>query len=289
VVSGGSARERSLLGQVLPLDPEVYLIMRPKRGNMKAGLIKEVIKQRWNRTVQRYDNWRGKGVFSEEEKEEWKNFLSRVIRTEKLNVLDVGCGTGVISLLLSEMGHTVTGTDISEGMLRKAKEKANSLNLIIDFTIGDAENLPFEDEVFDLVINRHLVWTLPDPERAIFEWSRVLKPEGRVIIIDGNWGNRMGSHGRIWRYLISMPLILITERRNPWRRIYGRDVEHSLPMGQKKRPEADIEILTKHEFSVELMDVRIPKTPRPQTFLEYLKYGHRSDRRSFMLKGIKGK
>jgi len=104
-------------------------------------------------------------------------------------------------------------------MLQKAKEKANSLNLIIDFRQGDAENLPFENESFDMVINRNLVWTLPDPERAIFEWGRVLKPEGKVIIIDGNWGNRMGSHGHIWRYLISMPLILITERRNPWRRI----------------------------------------------------------------------
>jgi len=261
--------------------------MRPKRGNMKAGSIKEVIKERWNRTVQRYDNLPGHGFFSEEEKEAWKNLLSRVIGNEKLNVLDVGCGTGVISLPLSEMGHTVTGIDISENMLRNAKEKANSHNLIINFRIGDAENLPFEDESLDMVINRNLVWTLPDPERAIFEWGRVLKPEGKVIIIDGNWGNRMGSHGQIWRYLISMPLILITERRNPWRRIYGRNVEHSLPMRQKKRPEADIEILKNHGFRVEVMDVRIPKTPRPQTFLEYLKYGHRSDRRSFMLKGIK--
>jgi hypothetical protein len=60
-------------------------------------------------------------------------------------------------------------------------------------------------------------------------------------------------------------------------------------MGQKKRPEADIEILKKHGFSVKVMAVRIPKTPRPQTFLEYLKYGYRSHRRSFLLKGIKGK
>jgi len=153
--------------------------MMLKRKKMAPGLMKEVIRNRWDRTVQRYDGLPGHGFISEEDKEAWKNLLRKVVGTEKLNVLDVGCGTGVITLLLAEMGHTVTGIDFSEGMLGKAKERTNSLNLIVNFTIGDAENLPFEDESFDLVINRHLLWTLPDPERAIFEWRRVLKTEAK--------------------------------------------------------------------------------------------------------------
>lgn len=262
-------------------------IMIRKGKNMDSGLMKEVIRDRWDRTVQRYAILPGHGFISEEEKEAWKNLLREVIVTEKLNVLDVGCGTGVITLLLAEMGHTVTGIDFSEGMLGKAKERANSLNLIVNFKIGDAENLPFEDEFFDVVINRHLLWTLPDPERAIFEWGRVLKPKGKVMIIDGNWGNCFGSHGRIWRYLISMPLILITERRNPLRWVYGRNIENLLPMGQKKRPEADIELLEDLGFRVDKMDVKIPMTARTKTVLGYLKYGRRDDRRNFMLRGAK--
>jgi len=246
--------------------------------------MKEVIRERWNRSACRYDSSPGHGIHSEEEEKAWKNLLTQAIGAEKLNVLDVGCGTGILSLLLSEMGHIVTGIDISEGMLQKAKEKANALNLSINFRIGDAENLPFEDEIFDVVINRHLLWTLPDPEGAIFEWRRVLKPEGKVIIIDGNWGDYRKLHRRIWRYLISIPLILITERRNPRHGHYGRDLEKLLPMRQKKRPEADIEILKKHGFIVDVMDVRIPRT---QTLLGYLKYGNRDSRGYFLVKGIK--
>ncbi|MHC1572714.1 MAG: class I SAM-dependent methyltransferase [Methanosarcinales archaeon] len=246
--------------------------------------IKEVIRERWNRSAHRYDNSPGHGIHSEEEKEAWKNLLTQAIGAEKLNVLDVGCGTGTISLLLSEIGHIVTGIDISEGMLQKAKEKANILNLSINFRIGDAENLPFEDESFDVVINRHLLWTLPDPERAIFEWRRVLKSEGKLIIIDGSWGNYRRLHRQIWRYLISMPLILVTERRNPWRGHYGRDIEKLLPLRQRKRPEADIEIFKDHGFGVDVGNVKIP---RNQTLLGYLKYGHWGDRGYFIVKGIK--
>ena len=257
------------------------------RKDMKTDGIKEVIKERWDRNAQRYDNLPGHGFLIEEEEEGWKDLLPRVVGTEKLNVLDVGCGTGVLSLLLSRMGHTVTGIDISIGMLQRAKDRANSLNLIIDFRIGDAEDLPFEDEFFDMVINRHLLWTLSDPKRAIREWERVLKPGGRVMIFDGDWGTCMWSHGWIWHHLISMPLILITERRNPWHWAYRRKIENLLPMGQRKRPEADIEILKNCGFCADVMDVQIPRTPRPQTVLRYLKYGRRSDRGNFLVRGIK--
>ncbi|RZN34687.1 MAG: class I SAM-dependent methyltransferase [Methanosarcinales archaeon] len=65
-------------------------------------------------------------------------------------------------------------------MLGMAKEKAANRNLHAGFRIGDAENI-----LFDAVINRHLLRTLPNPKRAVSEWKLVLRPGGKVLIIDG--------------------------------------------------------------------------------------------------------
>jgi ubiquinone/menaquinone biosynthesis C-methylase UbiE len=99
----------------------------------------------------------------------------------------VGTGAGFLALLFAEMGHKVTGVDLSSGMLEKAKHNAERMGLEIDFFHGDAENLPFEDNSFDLVVNKFLLWTLPKPSCAVQEWKRVLKPGGRVFAIDGDW------------------------------------------------------------------------------------------------------
>jgi len=194
------------------------------------------------------------------------------------------CGTGVLSLPLSEIGHNVTGIDLSDGMLGRAKEKANDQNLRAEFRIGDAENLSFEDESFDVVINRHLLRTLPDPEQAISEWKRVLKPGGKVIIIDGSWGDFNSLRRWVWCYLVSMPLILITGRKNPCRSQYGREIEKQLPMRQRKRPEADVEILENLGFGVDVMDVKVPRT---KTVISSLKYGSWGDSGYFQVTGVK--
>jgi len=247
--------------------------------------IKDVIKHRWDVSSKAYDCSPGHGIQSEHEKESWKSLLTKTLGDETLDVLDVGCGTGVISLLVAEIGHNVTGIDLSEGMLGKAREKADNQKLGAEFRLGDAENLSFENESFDAVINRHLLWTLPDPERAISEWKRVLKPGGRAIIIDGNWGDFNRLRRRVWRYIVSMPLILITERRNPWHGHYGKGIEEQLPMRQRKRPQADIELLENLGFGVDVMDVKVPRT---RTLLSSLKYGSWGDRGYFVVKGIKG-
>ena len=70
---------------------------------------------------------------------------------KKLKILDIGCGTGRHSIELAQRGYNVTGVDLSNSMLKKAKEKAMVSNLNIDFQLQDARNLTFKQE-FDLVI-----------------------------------------------------------------------------------------------------------------------------------------
>jgi 2-polyprenyl-3-methyl-5-hydroxy-6-metoxy-1,4-benzoquinol methylase len=70
---------------------------------------------------------------------------------KQLRILDIGCGTGRHAIELARRGYTVTGIDLSESLLKRAREKASEQNLTIDFQQQDARDLPFSDE-FDLAI-----------------------------------------------------------------------------------------------------------------------------------------
>jgi ubiquinone/menaquinone biosynthesis C-methylase UbiE len=149
--------------------------------------IKDAVRKSWDQSSGRYDSCPGHGIGTPAEKEAWKQELARNIPGSPQRVLDVGCGTAVMGLLFAEMGHYVIGVDLSEAMMTKAREKADAQNLQIELKTGDAEHLPFNDGSFDVVVNRHLVWTLPHPENALKEWHRVLAKGGVVLIIEGIW------------------------------------------------------------------------------------------------------
>ena len=174
--------------------------------------VKSVIGMYWDKRSQTYDENRynsQNGV-----RHFWKGILKDAIRTdESLKILDVGTGTGFLALLFAEMGHSVTGMDISRGMLKKARHNAGKLKLTVDFMHCDAENLPFEDGTFDVVINRHLLWTLPSPKVAIDEWSRAVKSGGKVMLIDGRWYDPTMDM-RLRRFLGRM-ITFVTEKRSP--------------------------------------------------------------------------
>jgi ubiquinone/menaquinone biosynthesis C-methylase UbiE len=154
-----------------------------ERGFMDT---KETVSKYWDWRSQTYTN--GAYGFQEVEKSVWKRELRPSLSGGGgLNILDVGTGPGFLALILAEMGHKVTGVDISQGMLEKARDNALMMNLNVDFRHADGERLPFEDESFDLLVNRHLLWTLPNPKEAIEEWARVLKPNGNILAIDGAW------------------------------------------------------------------------------------------------------
>ncbi|MEI7856880.1 MAG: class I SAM-dependent methyltransferase [Methanomicrobiales archaeon] len=152
--------------------------------------IKDAIRKCWDQSSVWYDSCSGHGIGTGEENIAWKQELGRNLPGPSLTVLDVGCGTGAMGLLFAGMGHRVTGLDLSEGMLAKAREKADAQKCSMELRTGDAEHLPFDNESFDVVVNRHLVWTLPHPEVALKEWQRVLKTGGVVLIIEGIWTDR---------------------------------------------------------------------------------------------------
>ena len=94
-------------------------------------------------------------------------------------VLDVACGTGDMVLAMQDAGCTVTGVDLSEEMLSIAKTKAPAT-----YMISDAEQLPFPDETFDAVTCAFGVRNFVHLEQGITEMLRVLKPGGRIVILE---------------------------------------------------------------------------------------------------------
>ncbi|MFD9007651.1 class I SAM-dependent methyltransferase [Streptomyces sp. NPDC059552] len=142
----------------------------------------------WGQSAQGYDDLYGHGVHSEAERNAWLLLLRRLlpIQDKPLKVLDVGTGTGMIALLVAELGHEVVGSDYSEDMLEVAtrKAKVSEKDLNISFIHADAMLAPVEPEQFDVVICRHLLWALPYPEEVLLRWKEVCRPGGKVVVID---------------------------------------------------------------------------------------------------------
>jgi ubiquinone/menaquinone biosynthesis C-methylase UbiE len=189
--------------------------------------LKEAIARRWDDSSATYDGHTGHGVKSDEEHDAWKAIFNKVLPAGNIGVLDVGCGTGELSMLLAGMGYRVTGLDLSDKMLEIAKAKAAARGLDIRYGKGDAENLPYDPETFDAVFNRHVLWTLPNPGKALESWKRVLRDGGRAMIIDGVWDDHTLSSKA--RRLTSNVCKMAIERENPWKNYYSKELESSLP------------------------------------------------------------
>ncbi len=95
-------------------------------------------------------------------------------------VLDVACGTGVVSVTAARVGAHVTGLDLTPELLERARENARIARVEIDWHEGDVEKLPFGDAAFDVVLSEFGHIFAPRPEVAIGEMLRVLKPGGTI-------------------------------------------------------------------------------------------------------------
>lgn len=102
-------------------------------------------------------------------------------------LLDLASGTGEIALLCHDLGYRVTGLDWAEPMLKRSCAKAAVAGANVKFLAADAERTMLPAASQDVIVTRHLVWTLVDPAAAFAEWFRVLVPGGELLIVDGDF------------------------------------------------------------------------------------------------------
>src|SRR5581483_714116 len=147
-------------------------------GARELDFDRATVEQAYDRWAPIYDLVFG-GVFS-------KGRDAAIQATNKIGgrVLEVGVGTG-ISLPLYSPHLRIFGTDISEAMLKKAKKRVAEQRLknVDGLSVMDAEKLEFEDDSFDVVMAQYVVTAVPNPEAALDEFARVLRPGGELIIL----------------------------------------------------------------------------------------------------------
>lgn len=246
--------------------------------------MKERITRHWDGRAKAYDENVRQVIYSSRERHVWQEIFSDALGGGPLRVLDVGTGPGILANLLTELGHEVTGIDASEGMLKKARHNSLALHNSMQLLQGDGERLPFASGSFDAVVNRYVLWTLPQPEKALAEWQRVLLPGGWLVIVDGSWFDQksLTAWRQLWRRLSPL-LIMLTEKRVPCYRELDRDIKENLWSCNVKRPDVDIQMLLNLGFE----DVRVSyDLDRRLLFtLNYLKHGHSG--RHFLITAIK--
>jgi phosphatidylethanolamine/phosphatidyl-N-methylethanolamine N-methyltransferase len=112
--------------------------------------------------------------------------LAAIAAAERIGgrILEVGVGTG-ISLPGYSSKNRICGIDISEPMLHKAQERVQELRLtnVEGLWVMDAEHLRFPDAAFDVVVAQYVITTVPNPEAALDEFARVLKPGGEIVLV----------------------------------------------------------------------------------------------------------
>ena len=177
--------------------------------------------------------------------------LSHAPQRKPLNILDVGTGPGFFPIILSQAGHIVTGIDCTEAMIEEARKNAVKYGVSPELLERDAWDTGFSDNTFDLIVSRNVMWNLARPKDAYLEWSRVLKPDGKILVFDANWNLRFHDEAYAAAYKADEKAYL--EK-------YGRAVHHDAdkektdllreraPLSHHLRPQWDYEVLSAMGF-----------------------------------------
>ncbi len=156
---------------------------------MSDGIDKAAVAKAYARWAPVYDLVFGK-VFDRGRK-------SSIAAAERIGgrILDVGIGTGM-SLPDYARGNRIVGVDYSEPMLRKAQARVSEgkLDHVEALAVMDAQKLGFPDNAFDAVVAQYVITTVPDPEAALDEFTRVTRPGGEVILV-----NHLGAEAGLRR------------------------------------------------------------------------------------------
>lgn len=175
----------------------------------------------WDREAATFDEAADHGLADPEGREAWRSLLLEQLPPAPARVADLGCGTGTLSQLLAAEGYAVDGLDFSPEMVRRAQAKAGD---VARFVQGDAAQPPLEPAAYDVVLSRHVLWAMPSPADALQRWLGLLRPGGRLLLVEGNWSTGAGLSAEQTVDLVRATGREAVLRRMPEPVFWGREI-----------------------------------------------------------------
>ncbi|WP_217711430.1 class I SAM-dependent methyltransferase [Actinomadura sp. NAK00032] len=141
----------------------------------------------WDQQAPDYQQFQEQRLAHPDYSAAWTRVWRDALPGDAETVLDVGTGTGHAALTIAALGRQVTGIDIAPAMLDFARGNARRRGLDITFVQGDAVEPEAPGAPFDALVSRYLLWTLPEVDTALGNWRRLLRPGGRLAVVDAPW------------------------------------------------------------------------------------------------------
>jgi SAM-dependent methyltransferase len=148
--------------------------------------VSEKISSYWNDFADAYDAEPDHGLGDLATRDAWRMLLQRWLPAQPSDVADLACGTGSLTALVAGLGHCVVGVDLAGNMVERARAKTLEL-AGVTIKQGDVCAPPIEPVSVDVILARHILWTLPDPRAALAGWRSLLRPGGRFLLVEGRW------------------------------------------------------------------------------------------------------
>jgi 2-polyprenyl-3-methyl-5-hydroxy-6-metoxy-1,4-benzoquinol methylase len=164
----------------------------------------------WDAAAATFDESPDHGLHDPIVRRAWEEHLARWVSAPRASILDVGCGTGSLSVVLAELGHEVTGIDVSPAMVAQAEAKALAAGQragqrargqaggpaegLVTYKVMDAAYPQFAPRRFDVILCRHVLWALSEPAAVLRRWVELLRPGGRLLVVEGFWSTGSGLH-----------------------------------------------------------------------------------------------
>ncbi|MCB0032897.1 MAG: methyltransferase domain-containing protein [Anaerolineales bacterium] len=150
----------------------------------------------WDEAAASFDNEPDHGLRDLHIRQAWSDLLVESLPSPPTHILDIGCGTGSLSVLLAELNYQVTGIDLSPKMIAYAKAKAQTAGYAIPFHVMNAAEPDFAPQQFDIILCRHLLWALPEPNLVLQRWAKLLTAVGQLVLVEGYWHTGGGLHAK---------------------------------------------------------------------------------------------
>lgn len=189
-------------------------------GDLRVSTQTERARRIWDRTAPKYDR-----RVSFWERHLFEDGRAWVCSQARGDVLEIAVGTGR-NLSYYPPGARITGIELSQRMLDIALARAKQLDVEADLRLGDAQALDFPDESFDTVVCTLSLCSIPDDRRAVAEMKRVLRPGGRLLLLEHVRSPSPVVRAFQWLFnLVTVPLEGDHQLREPLHHLRAQDFE----------------------------------------------------------------